>query len=201
METAIFLYSAGKQKEVFAYEFKKKKKYPKGSFICPECGEDVSLYFSNKQKNYFAHYMRVGSEKECELRVDGNSNLTIYQRLSTPLYLKKSKLNGYELNLALKALNQELLIEAERENAYLEVIFGESKKRINIDRFNFSGEELNLFKIDQYPKFNKQFVIEYVNLPASIDKWSNFINPVLESGILFSLNSNIGKSIRHGDTI
>lgn len=29
--------------------------------------------------------------KDCDLRVDGKSNLTIYERLGVPLYLTKSK--------------------------------------------------------------------------------------------------------------
>lgn len=201
VNTAIFLHAAGKQKEVLAEDFTKRKKYPRGTFLCPECGEDVFLRMSDKQKSYFAHYMKSDSNKDCDLRVDGNSNLTIYERLGIPLYLTKSKMNGYELNIGLKSISKELLMIAERENAYLEVIFGKSRKRINIDRFNFSIGELNLFKIEQYPEFKQPFAVQYKNLPSSINKWADFIDPVLEAGILFSVNSNVGKSIRHGDTI
>lgn len=201
MDTAISLEIAGKQKEVVAEELTKRKKYKRGTFICPECGEDVFLRFSDKQKSYFAHYMRSEIYKDCDLRVDGNSNLTIYERLGVPLYLTKSKINGYELNIGLKAISNESLMIAESQKAYLEVIYGKSSKRINIDRFNFPIGELSLFKIDQYPAFKKPFLIQYKNVPSSINKWANFIDPVLEAGVLFSVNSNVGKSIRHGDTI
>lgn len=201
MDTAISLEIAGKQKEVVAEELTKRKKYKRGTFICPECGEDVFLRFSDKQKSYFAHYMRSEIYKDCDLRVDGNSNLTIYERLGVPLYLTKSKINGYELNIGLKAISNESLMIAESQKAYLEVIYGKSSKRINIDRFNFPIGELSLFKIDQYPAFKKPFLIQYKNVPSSINKWADFIDPVLEAGILFSVNSNVGKSIRHGDTI
>ncbi|KAF3301031.1 hypothetical protein FPV24_05805 [Carnobacterium sp. PL24RED07] len=201
MDTAISLHIIGRQKEVLAEDFTKRRIYARGTFICPECGEDVLLRMSEKQKSYFAHYMNNEFSKDCDLRVDGKSNLTIYERLGVPLYLTKSKINGYELNIGLKSISNELLRISEKENAYLEVIFGKNSRKINIDRFNFLSKELNLFKIDHYPAFEKPFVIRYRNLPPSINKWSDFIDPVLEAGILFSVNSNIGKSIRHGDTI
>ncbi|MGH2087539.1 hypothetical protein ACRCJZ_08260 [Aerococcus urinaeequi] len=201
MDTAISLHEVGRQKEVFAKDFNKRRKYARGTFICPECGEDVVLRMSEKQKSYFAHYMHNKSYKDCDLRVDGNSNLTIYERLGIPLYLTASKMHGYELNIGLKSISHDQLTISERENAYFEVFFGKDSKRINVNRFNFEPRELNLFKINQYPVNEKPFVIQYRNLPSSIDKWANFIDPVLEAGILFSINSNIGKSIRHGDTI
>ena len=65
--------------------------------------------------------MHNESYKECDLRVDGNSNLTIYERLGIPLYLTTSKMHGYELNIGLKSISHDQLTISERENAYFEV--------------------------------------------------------------------------------
>lgn len=119
MDTAISLHIIGRQKEVLAEDFTKRRIYARGTFICPECGEDVLLRMSEKQKSYFAHYMNNEFSKDCDLRVDGKSNLTIYERLGVPLYLTKSKINGYELNIGLKSISNELLRISEKENAYL----------------------------------------------------------------------------------
>lgn len=201
MDTAISLQFVGKQKEVSAGDFAKKRNFSKGMFICPECGEDVFLRMGDKQKNSFAHFKRSEIYQDCELRVDGGSNLSIYERLGVPLYLTKSKMHGYELNIGLKAINKDMLESASKAKAYVEIKVGKNSKRINIDHYKFSTDTINLFKINQYPEFNNSFHIQYENLPSSINKWADFIDPVLKAGILFSINSNVGKSIRHGDTI
>ena len=49
MDTAIHLYTVGKQKEVRAEEFIRRKNYSRGTFVCPECGE-VSIYLEDVSK-------------------------------------------------------------------------------------------------------------------------------------------------------
>lgn len=200
MDIAISLLRPGKQEEVNAESFKGQNNYKRGTFICPECGEDVNLRMSNKQKNYFAHFKNEITT-ECDLRTVGLRSLTVYERLGVPLYLTKSQ-QGYALNVGFKSISRIALKTAEDNKAYLELRFSKKDfKRINIDSFNFIPDNLNLFKINNYPSFNQKFSIRYSNLPTTINKWAEFIDPITESGILFSINSNIGKSIRHGDTI
>lgn len=202
METAIYLNTPGKQKEINADQITEKRQYRRGSFICPECGEDAMLRISDKQKSYFAHYMKNEFSRECDRRVDGETNLTIYERLGVPLYLTKSRKIGYELNIGLKSISMEALKLAEGKGSYLELKVRRNKvKRINISRINFFPEKLNLFKIENYPEYGEPFSIQYNNLPTTINKWADFIDSILRDGILFSIDSNVGKSIRHGDTI
>lgn len=203
MDTAIFLPEQGKQEELNAKDITTRDRHKYSNrLICPECGEKVFIRISDKQKNYFAHFQKVKSSIECDLRVDGKSTLTIYERLGVPLYLTFSKIFGYKLHFGLKSINEKMLLEAESMRAYLEVeIKNNDFIRVNINRKNFIANDINLFQISNYPDFNQAFKINYYNLPFSFNKWANFIDSILEDGILFSTNSNIGKSIRHGDTI
>lgn len=89
MNTAIDFYSRGKEKEAEAKDFTSSAWYPRGRFICPECGEDVCLNRS-KYKKFFRHYRRTEQTPECERRVDSTPSESIYKRIGLPLYIKYS---------------------------------------------------------------------------------------------------------------
>ena len=88
MNTAIDFYSRGKEKEAEARDYSTSQWYPRGRFICPECGEEVCLTKS-KYKNFFRHYKRTAQTPECERRVDSVPSESIYERIGLLLYVKE----------------------------------------------------------------------------------------------------------------
>ena len=62
----------------------------KTRFYCPECHERVFWHCrssSGRLPDFFSHYARTDSSPECDKRVDGRSDLYIYERTGLPLYL------------------------------------------------------------------------------------------------------------------
>lgn len=202
MNRAIYLCQPGREKEIYASEIIEKKLFNMDNFICPGCGEDVFFRQGKKQESHFSHYSQNETTRECDYRISGESDLTVYERLGIPLYLGKSERLGYQLFMGLKAVDKKTLEMAEENEAYFELRYStEETMRKRIDFINFIPDQLNLFEINSYPRHEQAFKIYYSNLPSSIDKWADFIDPVIKEGILFSIGTNVGKSIRHGDVI
>ena len=89
MRYAIDRFTVGTEKEVCADEFYGLRYIPNklSRFRCPECGEIV--YFRSKggnQPNHFYHKVKTDQTPECDKRVDGHANLSLYQRVGLSLY-------------------------------------------------------------------------------------------------------------------
>lgn len=104
MKTAIDFYDRGKMKESNADEYSSGGYYFKGRFICPECGEPVHISKS-RYSNFFSHFQKTEFSAECDRRVDGVTNSSIYERMGVPIYLRdngssgsKNKQNDYNKN-------------------------------------------------------------------------------------------------------
>ena len=89
MKFAIDRYITGLEKEVCADDFYGKYIPRKSSrFYCPECG--LQVYWVSKggnQPNKFKHPPRTETSPECDKRVDGRSDLYLYERVGLPVYL------------------------------------------------------------------------------------------------------------------
>ena len=97
MKTAIDRYVLGSEKEVSADDFYNQYIPRKNDrFFCPECGEKVFwVSKGGTQPNKFNHFKRTDATPECDKRVDGRSDLYLYERVGLPLYLSRISSDNY----------------------------------------------------------------------------------------------------------
>lgn len=206
MKTAIDNYSLGKQKEIQAESFERGNKFPLRRFTCPECGEDV-FWRPSKYSKHFSHYQKTEKTAECDRRSDGNSSLTIYERLGLPLYLRINN-NKFNLNIGFRYIPLYLLKRATEEKVYMKInAYGkngldEVKYLINQDRFY--SDRMTYIEIDFIPieeqRYNISFSKSDIVKPLK-QIWSDYIDGFSKEGALFTSNEYGGKKIRHGDSI
>ena len=71
-------------------------------FYCPECHERVFWHCrGGRLPDFFSHHAKTESSPECDKRVDGRSDLYIYERTGLPLYLSLKYGDVSSLNIAL----------------------------------------------------------------------------------------------------
>lgn len=202
MKSAIYNNYPGIVKEIEAIDLSKSLQFQRGDFICPECGEEVNYVAGHIQRQHFRHYPDYLKLIDCDLRVDGESNLTVYQRLGIPLYLLRINKNEYQLNLGFKG-NQQFQIEPQHKLGSIKISYDKKSKTINLDS-QIINKPLTLIPIENYPVRDKGFNItfqlktKYRNL---INNWSDFASSIPLNGLLFSLDENLGKSVRKGDSV
>ncbi len=120
MKTALDFYVRGKQKETSADEYNSHGYFPKGRFICPECGEPVYIRPS-KYANFFVHYKKTDETEECDRRVDGESHESVYERLGLPLYIREFRDKEFKLLMGFKSLPEDLILQAEKSKACITI--------------------------------------------------------------------------------
>lgn len=82
----------------------------KSRFFCPECGETV--YWRSKggnQPNQFYHKNKTDFSAECDKRLDGNSELYLYERIGLPVFITCRRSGQFQLNIGFPALGENLL--------------------------------------------------------------------------------------------
>lgn len=206
MKTAIDNYELGKQKEVSADIFQYSFNADHRRFKCPECGEPVSLVIKTNSK-YFRHHNKVETSKECDRRVDGDSNLNIYERLGLPLYLRKNNNGVFYFAASFRSVPEEILLQCEKKNAfiYLHEINSSRYIKYNIDGLRFNSSAVTFIPINRLPRYSSRLYIKYSdNYTKSYLKkyWPEYINCLIPMyGSLFSVEENEGKIIRPGDNI
>lgn len=206
MKAAIDHYSLGKQKEIEASNFVRGSSFPPGRFTCPECGENVFLT-ARKYSILFSHYQKKETSPECDRRVDGNSSLTIYERIGVPLYLRINNGNFY-LSMGFRPVPYDILQRASREEAYIEISENErnnsSKRKYLINEERFYSDATAFIPIDFIPKYEHQYSISFSKggIGHSLKEiWSDYADGFSNAGALFTSNERGGKKIRHGDSI
>lgn len=209
MKTAIDNYELGKQKEVNADSFPYSFHADSRRFKCPECGEPVFLRnYTKTNSKIFYHRKKDETTKECDLRVDGKSNLSIYDRLGLPLYLRKNSLGKYYFAVSFRRVPENVLLQCEKRKAFIKLHESNSSmclSEFNVDRLNFRSDSTTLLPIKCLPRYSSRLYISYSDnyVKSYLEKyWSEYINVLIPSyGALFSVEDNEGKIIRPGDNI
>lgn len=202
MDTAIDISYLGKEKEVSAEEAYEKGY---GRFKCPECGEPVSLVipFEIAHKKYFKHGKQTENSPECSLRVEGNGNQSIYERLGIPLYLRTDGINYY-FAAGFRHLPSDVLRYCEEQKGEMKIIIDNKETKFYINSLRFHSEGITYIKLPQLPIEKPEIRVD-ISSPSKfwiINYWARYINWLLpEYGSLFSINQREGKIIRPGESI
>ncbi len=198
MDTAIDFYARGKEKEVRANKYNIHSYYPRGKFICPECGEEVYLTHS-KYKNYFAHYKKTEKTIECDRRVDAVSYESIYERIGLPMYIKESSLGRFELFISFRSLPSSIMEKVDLTTIIME-INGKSKYRVSSERFSVNHSTwIPIEHID--PEYRISYSGEKKIISSLYDTWGGFAEGFVNYGSLFAFDGNGGRKIHRGDSI
>lgn len=208
MRFAIDRYIPGKEIEVSASDFfgvfipQKQNR-----FYCPECGEPVNWRSrGGAHPDVFYHRVKTDRSPECDKRVDGRSDLALYQRVGLPVYLLKTYEGIYTLNIAFPALRQQLFNKLNDGKAAVTISTnnGRYHKRIPINKANFYVDETTLVPINFIPEYAKNYkiLVEPQTWSSAVgQKWSDYVDGFESKGAIFTFSENGGKKIRRGDSI
>lgn len=195
--------SYGKEMEVAAsdiYSQYRNRDIPRkhARFYCPECHETV--FFRRKGSGEFYHQTKTDFSPECDKRVDGNSDLYIYERTGLPIYLTKSYGTTYNINIAFPALGEQKLQQAFSDKVTLTI---NNKLTIPITPSRFYADETTLIPIDFVPLNSKNYIIDIKGVGSNLiqKKWSNYADGFHSAGAIFSIHNNFGKKIKRGNSI
>lgn len=170
-------------------------------FYCPECNEQVFFRMhGGQQPDMFYHQKRTDASPDCDKRVDGKSDLYLYERTGLPIYLIHQYGEIYKLYIGFPSLGEFLLNKAYESNAFILI----EKQKVFITHSNFYPDEITPIPVDFIPKNEKNFKIEYSCTSTTVSikrKWSDFADGFSYSGAVFSVTNNGGKKIKRGDSI
>lgn len=167
-------------------------------FFCPECHEKV--FFRRKGSGEFYHQAKKEFTPECDNRVDGNSDLYIYERTGLPLYITHKYGDVYSLNIAFPALGTQMLQQAFKNNVFISI---SNRKVIPVTPSRFYDDEITLISIDFIPHYGHNYSIDISGVGAGTiqKKWSNYADGFSSEGAFFSIHNNFGKKVKRGDSI
>ncbi|MEG1177705.1 MAG: hypothetical protein RSE40_03615 [Hydrogenoanaerobacterium sp.] len=201
MQTAIDRLSVGKEKEINIMDFDGYRSSTR--FVCPECGEYV--FPAVGKKNSFKH--PKGKGLDCDRRVDGQSNLTYYERVGLSLYLKR---NGAEItiNMIFPPLNEYIYSSVIDKQITLKITqdrsFQSSLNVYELNSYNFTCEQSSLLKLTFVPAADKNYKICISDKKAEetlSEVWSQYSDGFTGYGALFTYSEKGGRKVRKNDTI
>lgn len=172
-------------------------------FFCTNCGEYVTFVNPIKKKPYFRHIKSTEESYECELRIDGQGKLSIYEKVGMSIYLKKNQNKNFSLYIGFYAVNQKDICLLKNESITILPIKSNRKleNKYFIDSINFNSDTTTLKQINfTAPKYK----LSYSSSKAK-DKlgeiWGTEIEGINESGALFKYGKNGGRKIRINEEI
>lgn len=206
MKYAIDRYGVDLEKEVSADTFYNKYIAQRNSrFFCPECGEPV--FWSSRGgllPDRFSHYKRTERTPECERRVDGYSELNLYERVGLPVFLTVRFGNQFCLNIGFPAIGGQLLSEAAGQGMKVCISGSERRKIILVDFVHFLENGITLVPVDFIPDSGKNFMVQIepdVKAVKLRKEWSDYAEGFWCEGAVFTYGETGGKKIRRGDCI
>ena len=204
MKYAIDRYTTGSEKEVCADDFDGQAYIPRkhNRFFCPECG--LQVFWVSKggnQPNKFKHPPRTENSPECDKRVDGRSDLYLYERVGLPLYLSHISGTNYQLSISFPAVGENILAYASRQNAKITISGGANNRIIPINTSNFVSNSSTLIPVDFLPPDNSRYKIVISPSGTYSKKWSDYAEGFTFTGAIFSYDENGGKKIHRDDSI
>lgn len=201
---AIDRYQPGCEKEVCADEFYGKFiPLRKSRFYCPECGEIVYLrQRGGSHPDQFFHMRKTETTPECDKRVDGSSELYLYERVGLPVFLTRKGFN-FVLNIGFPAISEKLLDYATQSNTYLTISGANRSRTVYVNQMNFYSDSMTMVPVDFVPSVEKNYSIKIVSSCSDKlqKKWSNYADGFSFSGAIFTYSETGGKKIRRGDSV
>ena len=170
-------------------------------FFCPECQEKVFWRCrGGQQPDVFYHQKKTDFSPECDKRVDGNSDLHIYERTGLPIYITRKYGDVYNLNIAFPALGEQRLQQAYNNKITVSI---NGKLTVPVTPTQFYADEITPIPIDFVPYYGKNYYIEISGTGAyTIQKrWSDYADGFSSEGAIFSIHNSFGKKIKRGDSI
>jgi len=170
-------------------------------FFCPECQERVFWRCrGGQQPDVFYHQKKTDFSPECDKRVDGNSDLHIYERTGLPIYITHKYGDVYNLNIAFPALGEQRLQQAYNNKLTVSI---NGKLTVPVTPSQFYADEITPVPIDFIPYYEKNYTIEISGAGAYAiqKKWSDYADGFSSEGAIFSIHNNFGKKIKRGDSI
>lgn len=203
MKFAIDRFITGLEKEVCADDFYGKYIPRKSSrFYCPECG--LQVYWVSKggnQPNKFKHPPRTETSPECDKRVDGRSDLYLYERVGLPVYLSHISGNSFQLAISFPAVGSKMLANGAAQNARITIRGNGVNRTVPINANNFYPDRATLVPVNFLPSDNSVFKIEVSPGGAYSRKWSNYAEGFTSTGAIFTYDESGGKKVHRDDSI
>lgn len=169
-------------------------------FFCPECQEKVFWRCrGGQQPDVFYHQKKTDFSPECDKRVDGNSDLFIYERTGLPIYITRKYGDVYSLNIAFPALGEQRLQQAFNNKLTVSI---NGKLTVPITPSRFYSDEITPIPVDFLPHYgNYTIKISGTGALAIQKKWSDYADGFSSEGAIFSIHNDFGKKIKRGDSI
>ena len=203
MKYAIDRYITGLEKEVCADDFYGKYIPRKSNrFYCPECG--LQVYWVSKggnQPNKFKHPPRTETSPECDKRVDGRSDLYLYERVGLPVFLSRVTENNFQLSISFPAVGSKMLVASAERNARITIRGNGANRTIPLDLNNFHPDSATFVPVNFLPADNGIFKIEVSPASAYSRKWSNYAEGFTSTGAIFTYDETGGKKVHRDDSI
>ena len=203
MKFAIDRYITGLEKEVCADDFYGKYIPRKSNrFYCPECG--LQVYWVSKggnQPNKFKHPPRTETSPECDKRVDGRSDLYLYERVGLPVFLSRLAGNNFQLSISFPAVGSKMLANGAAQSARVIIRGNGNNRTVLINTNNFYPDRATLIPVNFLPSDNGVFRIEVSPGSAYSRKWSNYAEGFTSTGAIFTYDESGGKKVHRDDSI
>ena len=203
MRYAIDRIKAGSEKEVHANEFSAMPVIPfrLSRFFCPECGEQV--YWRAQGGSHpcqFYHKNKTDTSPECDKRVDGRSDLYVYERVGLPLYLSRNG-NAFQLNIGFPAIGNDSLNKAASQGIRIKISSSTHSRTIGVNQSNFIPDATTLVPINFVPSNEINYEISIEGGVWSTRKWADYADGFAYAGAIFAHGETGGKKVRRGDSI
>ena len=204
MKYAIDRFITGLEKEVSADDFDGQHYIPRKlkRFFCPECG--LQVYWVSKggnQPNKFKHPPRTETSPECDKRVDGRSDLYLYERVGLPVFLTRPSENSFQLAISFPAVGSKMLVNGAAQNARVIIRGNGTSRTVSINTNNFYPDRATLVPVNFLPSDNGVFRIEVSPDSAYSRKWSNYAEGFTSTGAIFTYDESGGKKVHRDDSI
>jgi len=174
----------------------------KARFFCPECGEPV--FWSSRggiQPDKFSHYTKMTSSPECDKRVDGRSELNLYERVGLPMSLIRLGESNFRINILFPAIGEKLLAIAVKQKSRI-CVSGSGKDRIfPINYTYFQADATTMIPVDFVPQWDANYTVQVDATHEIKRKWSDYSDGFAKGGAIFTYGEAGGKKIRRGDSI
>lgn len=204
MRYAIDRIRTGSEREVHANEFAAMPNIPfrLSRFFCPECGEQVFWRSSGgSHPCQFYHKTKTDNAPECDKRVDGRSDLYLYERVGLPLYLTRITTNEFQLNVGFPAIGAAALEIARKHNGKVTISCDNRSREIPVNQTNFLADSMTLVPIKFVPTSERNYQINYSGVYHTNRKWADYSDGFALGGGVFTCGENGGKKVRRGDSI
>lgn len=172
-------------------------------FFCPECGERVFWRSrGGSHPDMFYHPKRTIYSPECEKRVDGQSNLYVYQRVGLPMKIARRG-NTFFLYLAFPAINERQIETASRQKSKVIISANGTSKSFPINFTYFQADRQTLLPVN-FVSIGENYSIKVENMGNLFhlrQKWSDYSDGFTCAGAIFTNEDDGARKVRRGDSI